>query len=199
MRFENKVSQVAVVLAVVFAQTMSAQSAKFDICDDDIPCMKLDSKIVTLEPAFEDYSYMLEDACEAMNIEGEECMIFSLMGPIGFNAVATMIDGNKAIVYDRRLSSIVGGDGAEAIIAHELGHHVCKHLGKPHKLGFEIEADVFAGAAMKRMNRPLVAALSYVGILDENQTISHPFREQRIAAITKGWTRPETAKDCLGN
>ena len=184
-------------LALLISPVLSAESVSFKLCESNTPCMLVGAKKVLLEPAFEDYSYMLEDACNAMSIKGDGCMIFSLMGPVGFNAMATVINGDKVIVYDRRLSGVVGGDGAEAIIAHELGHHFCKHVGKVHEVRFEIEADVFAGAAMKRMSRPLVSALSYAEVLSENSTGSHPSRNDRIAALTKGWTFPETASDCL--
>jgi hypothetical protein len=188
---------VILVLATIIPSAYSASNVAFELCENATPCMVSGTTKVLLEPAFEDYSYMLEDACVAMNITGDQCMIFSLMGPVGFNAMATVIDGNKAIVYDRRLSGVVGGDGAEGIIAHELGHHFCQHVGKNHMPSFEIEADVFAGAAMKRMNRTLAATLSYTEVLPESSSSSHPGKRERVVALTKGWTKPETANDCL--
>src|SRR5690606_18573826 len=82
-----------------------------------------------LAPVFEDYAFMLEDACAAWGFDvGNECSIYTLMGDVGLNAFATKCDRKPVIIYNRDLTAIVGGDGAEFIIAHELGHHFCKHL-----------------------------------------------------------------------
>jgi Zn-dependent protease with chaperone function len=88
--------------------------------------------IVSAYPAFEDYSFMLFDICDALGlaIGTGECLIYPMNASLGGNALATIVDGNKLIVYDRELSLQVGSGGAEMIIAHELGHHQCRHLGK---------------------------------------------------------------------
>ena len=106
-----------------------------------------------LEPAFEDYVYMLDDACSAWGFTArDDCGIVTLMGDIGLNALATYCGDLPVIIYNRELSGIVGGDGAEFVIAHELGHHVCRHLDQTaDSLGTiraeELEADRFAGGA----------------------------------------------------
>ena len=74
---------------------------------------------------------MLWEACRALKLEikAGECLIYPFTT---FNlkqgAVATVEDGNDVIVYDRTLSPRVGYSGAMGIIAHELGHHYCRHL-----------------------------------------------------------------------
>jgi hypothetical protein len=151
--------------------------------------------LVKIEPAFEDYAFMLEDVCAAMKLSSDECMIFPMMGPIK-NAVATIYDGNRIIVYDRRLSAIIGGDGAEVVIAHELAHHYCGHLYKASDPKQELEADRFAGAAMKLMGRPLDAAMSAIPILAERPARTHPGRAERIEALVEGWEHPERGKAC---
>ena len=46
------------------------------------------------------------------------------------------------------------------IMAHEGGHHYCDHLGKPANPQQELEADRFAGAAMKNAGMSLEDALA---------------------------------------
>ena len=158
--------------------------------------MLYDHAMVKIEPAFEDYSFMMFDVCDAMKLTGDDCMIYPMNGEIGGNAIATVEDGNKIIVYDRRLSTIVGADGAEVIIAHEVAHHYCGHLGKPADPKQELEADRFAGAAMRLMKRSLEATLAAVPILSERPGRTHPGRVERIAALMDGWEHPEIGKDC---
>lgn len=148
-------------------------------------------------PAFEDYTYMTFDLCDAMGLEvGGDCTIFPMNAEIGLNALATVQEGNKLILYDRRLSSEVGGDGAMMIIGHELGHHYCGHLGKHGDPTLELEADRFAAAAMRKAGMSLDAAMSVLPILAERPSKSHPGRDARVAAIKAGWKNPETGKDC---
>lgn len=156
-----------------------------------------DGKIVFIEPAFEDYMFMFFDVCDAMEIK--HCSYPVLMGDLGFNAMAARIEGvGDVIIYDRKLSSLVGGDGAEAIIAHELAHIKCGHLGTAHDMAgshlAELEADRFAGAAMRRMGRPRET----LDLLSVQPTISHPGRAERVEALIEGYDAPETAKRCIG-
>ncbi|WP_421477694.1 ImmA/IrrE family metallo-endopeptidase [Agrobacterium tumefaciens] len=159
--------------------------------------MPVGKQDVFATPAFEDYMYMFFDLCDAMELKIEdECKIYPMNASIGKNAIATEQDGNRLILYDRELSPIVGGDGAMMIIAHELGHHYCHHLGKPGDPKRELEADRFAGAAMRKAGMTLEGMLSVVDILDERPSKSHPGRADRVVAIKAGWNNPETGKAC---
>jgi len=188
--------------ALIAAILMSATAAHADDITVDLGQknpgvhMLYDNAIVKIEPAFEDYSFMLFDVCDAMGLKGDDCMIYPMNGEIGGNAIATILFGNKIIVYDRRLSPIVGGDGAEVIIAHEVGHIYCGHIGTPANPKQELEADRFAGAAMRLMKRPLEATLATLPILSKRASKSHPGRAERIAALMDGWEHPETGKNC---
>lgn len=167
------------------------------------PTIIYDGGLFTLEPAFEDYSFMLFEACDAWGMTIETgCDIYPMMGAIKWNAVATICDGNKVIVYDRRISPHIGYDGAQAVIAHELGHHLCNHLtvskvdtDESHKQ--ELEADKFAGATLQRIGFSRDAALSYLPLLMEQPSLSHPSRAQRKAALLAGWDDPGTGLECL--
>ena len=154
---------------------------------------------IKVEPAFEDYAYMLHRACDAMNlrmVEGE-CLIYPLTT---FNlrqgAIATVEDGNDVIVYDRSLSKQVGFSGAMGIIAHELGHHYCRHLYKPPSASHEIEADRFSGAALRLAGFSRAEALAMTVILSRRPSAKHPARHEREKAILEGWNDPDRAKAC---
>jgi Zn-dependent protease with chaperone function len=159
--------------------------------------MPVGDQIVFAVPAFEDYSEMMFDLCEAMGLKiADECQIYTMNASIGINAIATVAEGNRLIVYDRRLSPLVGYTGAMTIIAHELGHHFCRHVGEPGNPKRELEADRFAGAAMRMAGFALNEALAAVPILAERPSKSHPGRSTRIETIRRGWTEPETGKTC---
>lgn len=153
-------------------------------------------KEVHVVPAFEDYAYMLEDACDAMSLDFENCKIYPLNAEIGGNAIATTIDGNKVIIYDRTLSPVVGYTGAMAIIAHELGHHFCGHLNAASSPIQELEADRFAGAALRNAKFTLNDALEMAVLFEERPSRVHPERSKRIEAIKSGWENPSDAKKC---
>lgn len=167
------------------------------------PTIMYDGGLFTLEPAFEDYSYMLFDACDAWGLTVETgCDIYTMMGAIKWNAVATICDGNKVIVYDRRISPNIGYDGAQAVIAHELGHHLCNHLAMSNidpsdSYKQELEADKFAGATLRRIGFSRDAALSYLPLLMEQPSTSHPGRADRMAALLAGWDDPGSGLECV--
>lgn len=156
---------------------------------------------VAIIPAFEDYAFMMYDLCDAVGLDifdDAECSIYPMNGNLGGNAIATIADGNRIIVYDRELSPIVGGDGAEAVIAHEVAHHYCGHLAMPEGHQVELEADAFAGAAMRLLGRSLESALGAVPLFSERPSSSHPDREARIKAIARGWNDPAFGTSCGG-
>lgn len=166
------------------------------------PTIVYDGGLCTLEPAFEDYSYMLFDACDAWGLTIDTgCDIYPMMGAIKWNALATICDGNKVIVYDRRLSPSIGYEGAQAVIAHELGHHLCNHLAalpidtvESHKQ--ELEADRFAGATLRWIGFSRDNALGYLHLLMDQPSLSHPSKGEREAALLLGWDDPNSGLAC---
>jgi hypothetical protein len=157
----------------------------------------LGNKRVKITPAFEDYSDMVEDVCNSLSIPTSDCLLYTMNGEVS-NALATIIDGNKVIIYDRRLSDLVGYEGAFGIVAHEVAHHYCRHHFDVSKNNWqaELEADRFAGAAAKRMKRSLEDTLAMAVVLDERPSTSHPPADLRRKAIEAGWNKPEIAKTC---
>lgn len=154
-------------------------------------------KDVFAEPAFEDYTYMFFDLCDAVGLDvKDECNIYPMNASLGGNAIATVQDGNRIIVYDRTLSPEIGYEGAMMVIAHELGHHYCHHLETSADPRKELAADRFAGAAMRLSKMSLEAALSAVPVLDERPSKSHPGKTDRVKAIKDGWNDPSIGKKC---
>ncbi len=77
-----------------------------------------------------------------------------------------------------------------SILAHEVGHHLAFHTeidGRWHE--FELEADYFSGFVLRRLGATLDqanAAMRAIGPKQASQT--HPGLDQRLQAITIGWT-----------
>lgn len=78
------------------------------------------------------------------------------------------------------------------VLAHEIGHHLNGHTlegvgSRPNK---EIEADEFAGFAMKKLGATLQEAqgiFSFLNATDGPPT--HPVRAKRYEAIKRGWDK----------
>lgn len=111
------------------------------------------------------------------------------------NAVATIINNKRYIIYDPNLFSIVDKNSntywnSMSIIAHEIGHHLSGHTMKndidSHKR--ELEADKFSGFILYKMGATLEQAIYTISLLGtEIDTDSHPSKYKRIEAITNGW------------
>lgn len=189
----------AVLIAAVLVSLSPVRAGDgIEIDFNDVPALHipLGKRVVSARPAFEDYAFMLFDVCDALSLEGDDCLIYPLNASLGGNAVATIFDGNRVIIYDRELSPLIGYAGAEMIIAHELAHHRCGHVGTAPDPKQELAADALAGAAARLMGRSLDAALSAVNVLAERPSLTHPGRQARIEAITAGWSDPTKAKGC---
>ncbi|MCU0341427.1 MAG: hypothetical protein MUE30_16230 [Spirosomaceae bacterium] len=123
------------------------------------------------------------------------------------NCFATVVDGQRYIVYDgafmKRVENMTQTDwGAISIVAHEIGHHLQGHTinGKGSRPQKELEADRFSGFVMQRLGASLdeaVVAIKTFG--DEKATYSHPAKAARVEAIRQGWldaanigTKPST-------
>jgi len=87
--------------------------------------------------------------------------------------------------------------GTVTVLAHEVGHHVSKHIFKysneptlAQVRGDELEADKFAGLVLGYMGASLTNAQALMKTMNDNfddTTHTHPSGEKRVAAITLGW------------
>jgi len=192
--------RVVLLSATLFvSQAVSAQKSIIDLSEDQATLhFPFDGNKVVITPAFEDYTFMLFDVCDVMKLTADECVIYPMNGDLGGNAFATVLDGNKLVIYDRKLSGILGYSGAQMIIAHEVGHHYCDHLGKKPNPLSELAADRFAAAAMRLIGHSLADTLSTVPLLSERPSKSHPANTDRVRVIVDGWENPESGKQCNG-
>lgn len=111
------------------------------------------------------------------------------------NAVATIINGERYILYDSRLLNFANDQTASfwssiSILAHEIGHHLSGHtlnqLTDNHLA--ELEADKFSGFVLYKMGATLEQATSAIATIGSNiDTESHPSKTKRIRAISNGW------------
>ncbi|MCF2446319.1 hypothetical protein L0657_20340 [Dyadobacter sp. CY345] len=111
------------------------------------------------------------------------------------NAVATIIDNKRFILYDPKLLSYSDHKSGSywssmSILAHEIGHHLSGHTISNNSSGFneELEADKFSGFILYKLGASLFQATAAIKTLgSETASNTHPAKYQRIDAITIGW------------
>jgi hypothetical protein len=111
------------------------------------------------------------------------------------NAYATIINRSRYIVYDNHflenLDTYAGTKWASiSVLAHEVGHHFYNHVvnSKGSNIPSELEADLFCGFVLQRLGSTLEqakAAMTKIGT--DRATTTHPAKNDRLKAITKGW------------
>ena len=115
------------------------------------------------------------------------------------NALAIIDDGIRYILYDPKFLNSISNNtkywGNMSILAHEVGHHINGHtLGTSvsayeNKLQ-ELEADEFSGFVMQKLGATLEQATETIVAIaksGDDSYSSHPNKERRILAITKGF------------
>lgn len=106
------------------------------------------------------------------------------------NAYATVVDGQRMIVADIDFFTKVNSEAqtdwaAISIIAHEVGHHIDGFSGG---IEGELRADYWSGQALWRLGASITAATACMAKYgNTEETISHPNKGRRIAAIERGW------------
>lgn len=111
------------------------------------------------------------------------------------NAVATIINNKRYIIYDPKLLGFADRNSnsywnSMSILAHEIGHHLSGHTMRndidSHKR--ELEADKFSGFILFKMGASIEQATYTISVLGtEEDSESHPSKYKRIDAITNGW------------
>ncbi|NIP38281.1 MAG: hypothetical protein GWO07_03660 [Candidatus Dadabacteria bacterium] len=111
------------------------------------------------------------------------------------NAAAAIQGTKRYILYNPNFMRQVETSSstsweAYSIMAHEIGHHLAGHTLESggSRPPTELEADYFSGGVLARMNATLqqsIAAMSKLASPTGSNT--HPPRDKRIDAITRGW------------
>ncbi|WP_439496528.1 hypothetical protein [Bosea sp. (in: a-proteobacteria)] len=110
------------------------------------------------------------------------------------NAAAVIQNGIRYILYNQAFINQITQQtssewGAWSIMAHEVGHHLNGHTLQPggSKPPTELEADEFAGFAVQKIGGTLDQALSPYKTMNPAGSSTHPPRDARLTAVTKGW------------
>ncbi|RYC71660.1 M48 family metalloprotease [Spirosoma sordidisoli] len=111
------------------------------------------------------------------------------------NAIATIVNNERYILYDPRLLAYTdqqSGDywSSMSILAHEIGHHLAGHTisKKGSNPSDELEADKFSGFVLYKLGATLAQAKAAMETLgSETESLTHPAKQRRLAAIEKGW------------
>ena len=84
--------------------------------------------------------------------------------------------------------------GAVTVMAHEISHHLQGHTSKPggSNVEDELQADEQAGWLLRRLGASQEQALAlFRNVAAEEETETHPGREDRLTAVTNGWLRAQ--------
>lgn len=115
------------------------------------------------------------------------------------NALAIIDDGMRYILYDPEFINSISETSNYwanmSILAHEVGHHINGHTLGASMSAYEnkiqeLESDEFSGFVMQKIGSTLdqatdaIASISFSG---DDTYSSHPNKERRIRAITKGF------------
>jgi len=88
-------------LSIFVALDDVSADAGLSIDFNEVPTVHfpIGDRIVSAYPAFEDYAFMLFDICDAVGLKVADCLIFPMNADLEGNALATIVDGNRVIVY----------------------------------------------------------------------------------------------------
>ncbi len=111
------------------------------------------------------------------------------------NAAATVMDGQRYLLYNRNWMDGLRGDEETwklyGVVAHEVGHHLQGHTldGLGSQPAKELEADEYAGFVLAAMGASLADAQQLWKGLNAGASATHPGRRDRLVAVEKGWNR----------
>jgi tetratricopeptide (TPR) repeat protein len=122
------------------------------------------------------------------------------------NALAVVDNGIRYILYDPEFLYSISNNskywGNMSILAHEVGHHINGHTLSNSLSAYEnklqeLEADEFSGFVMHKLGATLEQATETIAAIAEDgddSYSSHPNKERRILAITKGYNNSKNNK-----
>ena len=118
------------------------------------------------------------------------------------NAIAATVQSSlgtfeRYIIYDpeffKKVKNATGTNwSAVSILAHEIGHHLNGHnlVAGINSHEAELQADEFSGFVLAKMGASLSETVMAINTFSSNEYSStHPKKDDRIKAITKGWNR----------
>jgi hypothetical protein len=179
------------ILCLLLANSINAQLISG--CGFKIPKQSLRSNFKSVYEATDIVNLMID------SIQWKENFILKEQNGIN-NAYATIMNRARYIVYDNHflesLDMTAGTKWASiSVLAHEVGHHFYNHVvsSKGSNINSELEADLFCGFVLQRLGSTLEqakAAMTQIGT--DRATTTHPAKNDRLKAITKGWEDAKT-------
>lgn len=110
------------------------------------------------------------------------------------NAAAVIRDEKRYVLFSQVfIDQIVRATSTEwaswTILAHEIGHHLNGHTLEAggSRPPIELQADRFAGHAVKRLGGSLNDALACFQQMGAAGSATHPPRSARLEAVSRGW------------
>jgi hypothetical protein len=111
------------------------------------------------------------------------------------NAAAMFYNGRRYILYNPRFISQLDNAANDkwagiSVLAHEIGHHLLGHTmdGRGSQHAKELASDQFSGLVLRRMGATLQQAQLAMSLISSpHGSASHPGKNDRLAAIAKGW------------
>ena len=147
--------------------------------------------------------YVFDADPQVQKIVGDICRVigiaqgFQLQSAEVKNALACERDGVRFILYNTEFLRDIQMDArtkwaAYGVLAHEIGHHVNGHHFEEKKSErrkeMELEADRFAGSALRLLGATKDEAKAAVfSLLNEGETSTHPPKTARNLAVVNGW------------
>jgi hypothetical protein len=190
-----------VLILLTLTLSLSALSSKL-LANSALNCSTNEVHGHTLKEA----EPLIEDLLDRIVTIGEVSQKYTICAtPNIENAYATIHwdEQKRIIAYDPvflKKWAIESGDphwGMVTVLAHEVGHHVKKHILKYtveptmfQQRQDELEADQFAGLVLGTMGASLPNAIALMKTMNANIDDSlhtHPSGEKRVTAIKKGW------------
>jgi hypothetical protein len=175
-------------LLFLFTGSLGLMAQKQNDCGFIIPPTSLRSNFASVYEASSYLNTMLDRINWQQNFQVKEQNGIN-------NAYATIIRGQRYIVYDNRfleqLDSYAGTKWASiSVLAHEMGHHYYNHMlnSTGSNPAMELQADVFSGYVMEKMGASLQEAEAAMSKIASPQASStHPAKADRLNAIAQGW------------
>ena len=191
----------------------------FTLCASASWCQNITSKKTVIRDAVStttnggtDLPYFTSSA------EGEK-IVCSIMGAMGLesnfivkeahvpNVEAKIRHHERYILYNpefvNQVNTVTKNKWASIfILAHEVGHHLEGHTLRDinSRPSIELEADEFAGFVLHKMGASLQQSqLAMYYISNSAASKTHPAREDRLAAIEKGWDKADSQTAAVGH
>ncbi len=155
---------------------VSASLYSFESTEEALGVVKRITNAVGLEPNFKVLQANVPNAAAVIE-EQERLILYSL-------------------VFIQQITKSTATEwSAWTILAHEIGHHLNGHtlLGAGSRPPLELQADRFAGHAVRLMGGSIEQALAAYQGMSAEGTDTHPPKSARLEAVTNGWTDVHTS------